>query len=179
MKQIELTQSSQNSRISTKENPLLFIVYLPTHTGNSNISMLQKTLKQFLATHNMWKDYNIEYSNATSDTGDFKEEYNDSVVTMMERTKKYNKKGCILLLGNKGTVGITYKQCDVTISLDEGHNLDYQKQKFSRALTEATDKTIGINVDMNIQRTYLFMNDLVHQHRQSSGTKKNNAAFST
>ena len=175
MKKIELTQSSQNSRISTKENPLLFIVYLPTHTGNSNISMLQKAFKQFLRTHNMWNDYNIEYSNATSDTSDFKEEYNDSVVTMMERTKKNNKKGCILLLGNKGTVGITYKQCDVTISLDEGHNLDYQKQKFSRALTEATGKTIGINVDMNIQRTYLFMNDLVHQHRQSSGTKKNNA----
>ena len=175
MKQIELTQSSQKSRISTKENPLLFIVYLPTHTGNSNISMLQKTLKQFLETHNMWKDYNIEYSNAKSDTGDFKEEYNDSVITMMDRTKKNNKKGCILLLGNKGTVGITYTQCDVTISLDEGHNLDHQKQKFSRALTEATGKTIGINVDMNIQRTYLFMNDLVHQHRQSSGTKKNNA----
>ena len=49
----------------------------------------------------------------------------------MNNTKKLNKRGCILLLGGKGTVGITYKDCDVTISLDDGHNLDNQKQKFS------------------------------------------------
>ena len=175
MKQIENTQTSRNSRKSTNENPLLFIVYLPTHTRNNTISLLQRTFKQFLETYNLWNDYNIEYSNSTEDTGYIKEEYNEYIQTIMNKTKTENKKGCILLLGNKGSVGITYKECDVTISLDDGHNLDNQKQRFSRALTEADGKTIGINVDMNIQRTYLYLIDIIQKHRKNTKTTKTNA----
>jgi hypothetical protein len=175
MKQIENTQTSRGSRKSTIENPLLFIMYLPTHTRNNTISLLQKTLKQFLETHNLWCDYNIEYSNSTEDTGNVKEEYNEYIQTIMNKTKTENKKGCILLLGNKGSVGITYKDCDATISLDDGHNLDNQKQRYSRALTEADGKTIGINVDMNIQRTYLYLIDIIQKHRRNTKTTKTNA----
>ena len=175
MKQIENTQTSRGSRKSTIENPLLFIIYLPTHTRNNTISLLQKTFKKFLETHNLWSDYNIEYSNSTEDTGNVKEEYNEYIQTIMNRTKTENKKGCILLLGNKGSVGITYKDCDATISLDDGHNLDNQKQRFSRALTEADGKTIGINVDMNIQRTYLYLVDIIQKHKRNTKTTKTNA----
>jgi len=76
MKQIENTQTSRGSRKSTIEKPLLFIIYLPTHTRNNTISLLQKTFKQFLETHNLWCDYSIEYSNSIEDTGNVKEEYN-------------------------------------------------------------------------------------------------------
>ena len=175
MKQIEVTQSSRGSRKSTIENPLLFIVYLPTNTRNNTISLLQKTLKSFLEKHKLWSDYNIEYSNATEDTGDVKQEYNEYIQTIMTKTKTLHKKGCILLLGNKGSVGITYKECDVTISLDEGHNIDNQKQRFSRALTEADGKTVGINVDMNIQRTYLYLLNVIQNHRKNTKTTKTNA----
>ena len=175
MKQIEETQTSYKSRKSTTKNPLLFIMYLPTHTRNNTISLLQKTFKQFLETHNLWSDYSIEYSNSTEDTGNVKEEYNEYIQTIMNKTKTENKKGCILLLGNKGSVGITYTDCDATISLDDGHNLDNQKQRFSRALTEADGKTIGINVDMNIQRTYLYLVDIIQKHRRNTKTTKTNA----
>jgi hypothetical protein len=172
MKQLENTQTSRGSRKSTVENPLLFIVYLPTHTRNNTISLLQKTLKQFLETHKLWCDYNIEYSNSIENTGNAKEEYNEYIQTIMNKTKTDNKKGCILLLGNKGSVGITYKECDVTISLDDGHHLDNQKQRYSRALTEAEGKTIGINVDMNIQRTYLYLIDIIQKHRKNMKSTK-------
>ena len=175
MKQIENTQTSYNSRKSTVENPLLFIMYLPTHTRNNTIALLQKTLKKFIEDHELWGDYNIEYSNSTNDTGNVKEEYNEYIRTIMDKTKKNNKRGCILLLGNKGSVGITYHDCDVTISLDDGHNLDNQKQRFSRALTEADGKTIGINVDMNIQRTYLYLIDIIQKYRRTTKTTKTNA----
>lgn len=184
MKQIENTQTSRGSRKSTIEKPLLFIMYLPTHTRNNTISLLQKTFKQFLETHNLWSDYNIEYSNSTEDTGNIKEDYNEYIQTIMNRTKKgytdekgkkQKYKGCILLLGNKGSVGITYDDCDVTISLDDGHNLDNQKQRNSRALTYADGKTIGINVDMNIQRTYLYLIDIIQKHRKNTKTTKTNA----
>ena len=175
MTQIEITQTSRSSRKSTKEHPLLFIIYLPTHTRNNIISTLQETLVNFLQTHGLWSDYNIEYSNSTNDSGVGKEEYNDFIKTIMKRTRDNDKKACILFLGDKGGVGITYKDCDVTISLDDGHNLDNQKQRNSRSMTEAEGKTIGINVDMNIQRTYSLLSDIIHRHRKSMKTSMNNA----
>lgn len=175
MKQIEKTQTHYDSRKSTVEQPLLFIIYLPVNTGNNTISKLQEALKKFLEEKRLWSDYQIEYTNSIGDTGDIKDEYNEYVRKIMNRTQQNGKRGCVLLLGNKGTVGVTYKDCDVTISLDSGHNLDTQKQKYSRALTEASGKTIGINVDMNVQRTYSYLLDMVHKHRKSSPTKKTNA----
>ena len=134
MKNIQITQISLNSRYSTIENPLLFVEYLPIHTGNNAIVALQKTLKQFLENHGLWKEYDIEYSNSIDDSGDVKEEYNDFIDSMRTRTINGKKRGFILSLGSKGGIGITYKYYDVTVSLDDSHNLDNQKQKFSRAL---------------------------------------------
>jgi hypothetical protein len=174
MKLIEETQSSRKSRISKKGDAKLFIMYLPIHTGNNNISQLQKTFTRFIKDNKLWTDYNIEYSNSIEDSSASKEEYNDYIETIINKSNKDNKKGCILLLGNKGGVGITYHNCDTTISLDDGHNLDNQKQRYSRALTEAENKTIGINVDMNIQRTYLYLNDIIHKHKRITKTTKTN-----
>ena len=175
MKNIEKTQTIYKSRKSTLLNPLLFIIYLPIHTGNNNISMLQKTLVKFLKTNKLWEKYNVEYSNSIEDTGDISEEYNEYIKSIMNKTKADKKRGCILLLGNKGSVGITYHDCDVTISLDDGHNIDNQKQRFSRALTESTGKTIGINVDMNIQRTYMYLHGIIQKHRKNTTTTKSDA----
>ena len=176
MKYIETTQTIRSSRKSTSEAPLLFIVYLPTHTGNNTIATLQRTFKKFLEQNGLWTDYNIEYSNSSDNSSYVNEkEYNKEISGYMEKTKRENKRGCILLLGNKGSVGITYNECDVTISLDDGHNLDNQKQRFSRSLTGAPGKTIGINVDMNIQRTYLYLIDMIHKHRNTTKTTMTNA----
>ena len=102
-------------------------------------------MERFIEQYKIWNDYNIEYSNSIDDSGYYKEDYNDYIKTIIDKALKNNKKGCILLLGNKGGVGITYHDCDVTISLDDGHNLDNQKQRYSRALTEGDNKTVGIN----------------------------------
>jgi hypothetical protein len=171
MKEIEKTQTNYESRKSTRENPLLFIIYLPL----SSIALLQKTLKKFLKDNGLWVKYNIEFSNANGDSGDTKEEYNEFLQTIMEKTKRDGKIGCILFLGNKGSVGVTYHECDVTISLDDGHSLDNQKQRYSRALTEAAGKTIGINVDMNVQRTYTYILDVIAKYRKNTRSQKSNA----
>ena len=174
MKKIEETQSTYKSRISQRNDPKLFLMYLPTHTGNNNIDQLQKTFKRFIEQYKLWINYNIEFSNSIDDSCDYKQEYNTYIKTILDKSKRDKKKGCILLLGNKGGVGITYHDCDVSISLDDGHNLDNQRQRYSRALTEGTNKTIGINVDMNIQRTYLYLNDVIHKHRINTKTTKTN-----
>lgn len=176
MKDVEKTQSVCGSRKSSVENPKLVIMYMPTHTGNNNIVQLQITAKRFIEEHTLWPSYNVEYSNAKNTSGDVTEkEYNDDIKNMMDKTKRTGKRTCMLFLGQKGSVGITYHDCDVTISLDDGHNLDNQKQRYSRALTEAEGKTIGINVDMNVQRTYLNLMDIIHKYRKNTKTTKTNA----
>jgi hypothetical protein len=133
-------------------------------------------MKSFLEKNNLWSQYNIEYSNSQGDSSNIKEQsYNEFIKSIMTKTKKDGKRGCILLLGNKGSVGITYDDCDVTISFDDGHNMDNQKQKNSRALTAANGKTIGINVDMNIQRTYKCVLDVIQKYRKNTNTAKTNA----
>ena len=175
IKQIENTQSSYKSRMSTDKDPLLIIMYCPTHTGNNKIDQLQQTIVKFLNQHKLWCEYNIAFSNSNSNTGNASEDYNSFIETIKNNAKKDNKIGSILLLGNKGSVGITYHDCDVTISLDDGHNLDNYKQRLARSLTEAPGKTIGINVDMNIQRSYLFVIDLIQKYRKNTKTTKTNA----
>lgn len=167
MNRIEKIQRNYNSRRSTKENPLLIIIYLPVNTRNNTISSLQKTLEKFIKYNKIWKDYNIEYSNSIEDSNNVNEPYNIYIESICNKAKNENKKGTILLLGNKGSVGITYHKCDITISLDDGHNISQQKQRFYRALTEAPEKTVGINVDMNIQRTYLYLLDTCNKIRKN------------
>jgi hypothetical protein len=207
MGDIEKMQSMNNSRITSVENPLMFIVYLPVNTGNGQIDLLMKAIMKFMKENKLWTKFNLEYSCGISDSSTReKVDYNVFIEDCMTRTRgitmdkcstndatyciesiksvnkcekgavgvngcccmvKNPKKGCILFLGNKGSVGVTYKHCDVTISLDTGHNLDSQKQRYARALTDHAGKTIGINVDMDIHRTYLNMSNMIKKVRSS------------
>lgn len=170
-KYIENTQTKYESRKASKKDPKLFIVYLPTNNNKGCIRSLQKTMIKFLNDNNLWTKYRLCYSNAECSSGDSKEEFNNFVAKEILLTKKDNKKGCIMFLGRKGGRGVTYKDCDVTISLDDGHNLDEQKQRNYRALTPAQGKTIGINVDMNIQRTYYFLKNIINNYQKYHKSK--------
>lgn len=162
---IEKTQTKYNSRKSNKQNPKLFIVYLPTCNRKGIICILQKTLIKFLKDNNLWTNYYLSYSNSSDSSSDSKAGFNDFIEKEMLKTKQEQKKGCILFLGRQGGRGNTYPDCDVTISLDDGHNLDEQKQRNYRALTSASEKTIGINVDLNIQRTYYLLSNIIHKFK--------------
>ena len=168
MKTVERTQSGYNSRKSTRENPQLFLMYLPIKTQGS-IGLLMETLVKFLEKHNLWKDYQIEYNCGTTDSSPCKQKYNEFISSCMLRTQTNNKKGCILLLGNKGNTGITYPCCDVTISLDNCSSLDRKKQADSRSLNPADGKTVSINVDLNLQRTMMMINDKINNFKTLSG----------
>jgi hypothetical protein len=122
-------------------------MFLPTHTGNNTIQILQETLVTFLYTHNLWTNYFVVYTNACSsgyitNDGDLFEytdvsDYNVLLEIIMIDTKKHKKKGCILLLGSKGGVGITYEYADVAFHFDDGMNLDQYSQRTARTLNDA------------------------------------------
>ncbi len=165
---IEKTQTKYNSRKTNKENPKMFIVYLPTGNRKGTIYKLQKTLIKFLKDNNLWTNYYLSYSNSFDSSSDSKTEFIKFIENEISKTEKEKKKGCILFLGRQGGRGNTYIDCDVTISLDDGHNLDEQKQRNYRALTPAKGKTIGINVDLNIQRTYYLLRDMIHKFKRTN-----------
>lgn len=156
-----------DKRISTIESPKLFIIYLPTNSQFSNIEPLQQALYSFLKENELWVNYNIEYTNSKSNSLGYKyNDYDIFIETIMNNTSKNKKKGCILFLGEQGTTGITYHDCDVTISMDNGKSLDNEKQKQARAMTDAPNKTIGINIDMNIQRCFSIVVDKCNTFRK-------------
>ena len=170
MKIIENTQSEYNSRKSTKDNPKLFLVFLPM---NSNINLLQQTIIKFLTKHKLWTDYHVCYSNSKNTSDDSNKSYLEFVEKSMIETKNNNKIGCILLLGGQGKLGITYPECDVTISLDNNTNIDDCKQTYYRSLTEAKEKTIGINVDLNIQRVLSYTSNRIREYKKVSKDNRN------
>lgn len=166
MKEIEETQSAYESKQSTEQDCGMYLMYLPIHNRNGSISKIQETLYLFLQEHSLWSQFNIEYTNGSSrsiHTNDL----NDFINKGMKKTKDNSKKGCILLLGNQGTLGIDYPDCLGTISLDNGHNIDSQKQRWARAGMDSEGKKIFINVDMNIQRTYLMLDNKVREYKKS------------
>ena len=179
-----LCQHKYKSRTTSIENPLLLLMFLPTHTGNNTIQILQETLVSFLYTHHLWNNYFVVYTNAcssgyiTNDGDLFKyadvSDYNVLLETIMIDTKKHKKKGCILLLGSKGGVGITYEYADVAFHFDDGMNLDQYSQRTARTLTDAKGKTIGINIDLNIQRTFIYQLNVLNKYRKASGSTDTN-----
>lgn len=178
MHRIEQLQSHHNSRKSTIDDPKLFIIYLPVNSQVSNIEPLQKALYAFLIKNKLWTSYNIEYTNSTSNSVGMSVSSNNYyafIDRIMDNTRKHKKRGCILFLGGQGTTGITYDDCDVTISFDNGKSLDNEKQKQARAMTDAPNKTIGINIDMNIQRCFSMVVDKCNTFRKITKENMNNA----
>lgn len=172
MKQIQDIQNRYKSRSSTEKDPLLFLMYLPYGQNIGTISLIQETLKKFLEDNELWTSYHVCYSSSKQNSGDDNTTYQRFVNDELEKTKKLGKEGCILLLGDQGTLGITYPKCDVTISLDNGTNIDAQKQRNYRAGTEADGKIIGINVDLNIQRVLKYSRDVINRYRSLSNDKQ-------
>ena len=173
MNMIEKTQSHFKSRKSTIDNPKLFLIFLPL--GN-DIGILQKTIYDFLKKNKLWTNYHYTFSNSKSNSDKDVKKYKKFVDKQMQIAKKdpkYN--GCIIFLGNQGKMAYTYHDCDVVIRLDNGTNIDDAEQVGYRCLTEGpiTDnvnekKTIGITVDLNIQRVYAVMRNKIKNYKKDN-----------
>lgn len=73
-----------------------------------------------------------------------------------ELVKKHKQKGLIILVGNMLSLGITLDNCDVVMLLNNTISSDRIIQMCYRSMTESLDKnnkkTIGIVVDLNVNR---------------------------
>jgi superfamily II DNA or RNA helicase len=160
MTEIEETQTGFDSRISTSDNPLVFIMFLPKV---GNLEMLQKTLIKFIKENKIWSNYRLAYSNYKSKYSGSMEYSSDMSITsfvdlQLEETKSEGKDGLILFLGDQGSLGITYKKCDVLFMMDDSKNIDYYIQRIMRAMTDDDGKKVGCIVDMNFKRSLMLLN---------------------
>ena len=169
MKMIERTQSEYNMESSTIDDPRIFLLFLPTHSNVGNLNKLMKTIMRFISENQLWENYHLCYSNSENRSDDDNSDYNTWIDKQLEISRRDKKKGCILLLGDQGKLGNTYHKCDASIHLDNGVNIDAVKQAYYRSLTDREGKTIGINVDLNIQRVYNYMYKIVQDYKRNTG----------
>jgi len=176
MKIAQKIQHKYDSRKSKIEHPLLILIFLPM---GQNIRILQETLMRFIKENKLFEKYHCCASSSTyksDDDGDKK--FLNYVDNEMEKTKiKKNTdgepmRGCFLFLGDQGRIGITYPDCDITISLDNGQEISKIKQTYYRSLTEADNKTVGINFDMNIQRVYSYISYVIREYKKNNNDNR-------
>tara|TARA_B100000683_G_scaffold79856_1_gene78803 strand:+ start:159 stop:3134 length:2976 start_codon:yes stop_codon:yes gene_type:complete len=170
MKIAENIQFTYGSRHSKVEHPLLILIFLPM---GQSINILQKTLMRFIKDNKLFQKFHYcaSCSNYKSDE-DGDKKFIDFVDKEMEKTKINKKRGCFLFLGDQGRIGITYPDCDITISLDNGQEISKIKQTYYRSLTEANGKTIGINFDMNIQRVYSYTSYVIREYKKNNNDNR-------
>ena len=156
---------SRINKLTSKYNsrqPFTQIWFLPS----DNIDITSKNLKVFMEKDSVLKDYVILCINRTNK--DLAKNVKDDIIKAESYAKNNNKKGVILLAGNMLNLGITINLCDVVILLNNSMSSDKVFQQMFRCMTEDNDKTIGIVVDMNINRV---LNTCLHY--------LNNKTFST
>jgi hypothetical protein len=170
MKIAENIQHKYNSRKSKIEHPLLILIFLPM---GQSINILQKTLMRFIEDNKLFEKYHYcaSCSNYKSDE-DGDKKFLNYVDNEMKKTKIEKKRGCFLFLGDQGKIGITYPDCDITISLDNGQEISKIKQTYYRSLTEAVGKTVGINFDMNIQRVYSYISYVIREYKNNNNDNR-------
>lgn len=165
---IEITQSENGSRKSTNNNPKSCLLFTP---DMGNIDTFQKTLTKFIEENKLFSDCYIDYCNCKK-SSKITKTYEDALIKCQEK----NKQILLFLLNQQGGLGITYKDCDSVIMLDESDNPEQYYQRIMRCMTESKDnsiKTCGVIVDFNWKRQLMWVNDICIQVQNMINSHKN------
>jgi len=137
-----------NNICSNRETrtPFTQIWFLPPN----NINETSKALKNLLLEDKILCEYDVYSINSKNEDlqNDIKEEINK----METNAIKNEKRGLILLAGNMLGLGITLKNCDVVMLLNNTLSSDKVMQQMYRCMTEGYKKKIGFVIDLNIGR---------------------------
>jgi hypothetical protein len=126
--------------------PFTQIWFLPPNNINETSKALIKIMKE----DKILKEFDIYSINSKNETlqNDIKAE----ITKMESEALNTNKKGLILLAGNMLGLGITLKNCDIVMLLNNSLSCDKVMQQMFRCMTEGENKKYGFVVDLNIGR---------------------------
>jgi hypothetical protein len=121
--------------------------FLPYFIGNriADVSSTLKDLIEKSSASKWYSNYSIYIANDKSDK--------QSVKMEELKARRQGKKGLIIFVGKKFSLGVSLPCVDVVMFLNNDHNVDDLYQRMFRALTESRGKKLGILVDMNPYRS--------------------------
>ena len=133
----------RNPEFLTNNNePTVVMAFLP----QNNIEKISKATMSLLKKNNVIPDYEIVCINSM-EKGDPKNR-----IELAVSKAKDSKKKVLVLSGKQCSLGVTIKQCDVVLLLNNSNSFDMIYQMMFRCMTERKDKKSGIVIDLNIQR---------------------------
>lgn len=165
---IDSTQNDNKSRTSKDNDPKGCLLFTP---DMGNIDIFQKTLIKFIKERELFSDYHIDYCNCKK-SNKISETYENALINCRNK----NKQMLLFLLNQQGGLGITYKDCDSVIMLDDSDNPEQYYQRIMRCMTESKDKysvkKCGVIVDFNWKRQLMWINDLCKQVQNTNVSHK-------
>jgi hypothetical protein len=129
--------------IDTMENPMIIMAFLP----QDNIEKLSNTTIKLLKKYDVIPNFEIISINS-SKTNTPKQDIENA----QNKAKINNKKGVLVLSGRQCSLGVTIKDCDIIILLNNSTSYDMIYQMMFRCMTEEKNKKCGFIIDMNINR---------------------------
>ena len=154
MKRIEkiCKDSTINSRFigegDFRNEPMIIMAFLPVYTdrGKGNLKKISDATINLLIDYNVCPEYIIISIN---DNGKGKTDIEDARI----EAKKCGKKGVLVLTGTKCSLGVSIKNCDIVILLNNNNGFDIISQMMFRCMTEGKNKKCAFVVDFNIHRS--------------------------
>jgi hypothetical protein len=126
-----------------QNEPMIIMAFLP----QNNIDKISKATIKLLEKYNVIPDYEIISINSKT-TSNPKVYIEEARI----KAKNSNKKGVLVLSGRQCSLGVSIRNCDIVLLLNNNTGFDMIYQMMFRCMTESKDKKCGFVVDLNIHR---------------------------
>ena len=152
IKEISQTSKASCDIFNDIGEPTVVMAFLPTN----NIKEISNATKKLLEDNNVIPDFEIVCIN--SKTGkDPKTVIDKELVKLKDKElvkiKEKKKNHLLVLSGRQCSLGVTIKNCDVVLLLNNNTSFDLIYQMMFRCMSERKNKKAGFVIDLNIQRT--------------------------
>ena len=126
-----------------EKEPMIIMGFLP----QNNINEISEATKKLLEKNKVIPEYEIVSINSKK-TNNPKKTIEEARII----AKNNNKKGVLVLSGRQCSLGVSIKNCDIVLLLNNNTSFDMIYQMMFRSMTEGKNKKYGFVVDLNIQR---------------------------
>ena len=123
--------------------PMIIMAFLP----QNNINLISEALTKLIIKHKILPDFDIVSINSKT-TNDPK----GSIEEARIKARNSGKKGVLVLSGKQCSLGVSIKNCDIVLLLNNNMSFDMIYQMMFRCMTEDKNKTRGFVIDLNINR---------------------------
>lgn len=125
------------------EEPSIIMAFLP----QNNIDDISKTTKKLLEKYNVIPEYEIDFINSNITNDPIK-----IIENARDKAKNGGKKGVLILSGRQCSLGVSIKNCNIVILLNNNKGFDMIYQMMFRCMTEEKNKKYGFVIDLDIHR---------------------------